>query len=218
MFVRIPSKLACLLLFTVLAACDFDRGTNTLPILGRKTIQEITVNGKLSYDTVYHTIEEFLFVDQDSNEVSNRTFQDKIYVADFFFTTCPTICPVMKTQMLRVYEYFEQNDQVMFLSHTIDPDYDTVELLHEFAGRLGVASSKWHFVTGRKEDIYGVGQNSYMVTAMEDGNEPGGYLHSGAFILVDKERRIRGMYDGTREEDVDRLIKDIPKLLREYDH
>jgi protein SCO1/2 len=104
----------------------------------------------------------------------------------------------------------------MFLSHTIDPDHDTVALLHDFAERLGVSSNKWHFVTGPKEYIYEIGQNSYMVTAMEDENEPGGYLHSGAFILVDPDRHIRGLYDGTREDQVDRLISDIPKLLQEY--
>ena len=120
--------------------------------------------------------------------------------------------------MLRVYDTFESNDEVRFLSHTIDPDYDTVALLHDFAEKLGVSSKKWHFVTGLKEDIYDIGQNSYMVTAMEDQYEPGGYIHSGAFILVDKDRHIRGLYDGTDEKDVDRLIKDIPRLLGEYDN
>lgn len=187
-----------------------------LPILGRKSIQEKTVNGTVKFDTVYHRINDFTFTNQDSMKVSNNTFKDKIYVADFFFTTCPTICPIMKTQMLRVYEHFKNNDRIMFLSHTIDPDYDTVALLHDFAERLGVSSKKWHFVTGPKEYIYEIGQNSYMVTAMEDDNEPGGYLHSGAFILVDADRHIRGLYDGTKEDQVDRLISDIPKLLREY--
>lgn len=187
-----------------------------LPILGRKSIQEKTVNGTVKFDTVYHRINDFTFTNQDSMKVSNNTFKDKIYVADFFFTTCPTICPIMKTQMLRVYEHFKNNDRIMFLSHTIDPDYDTVALLHDFAERLGVSSKKWHFVTGPKEYIYEIGQNSYMVTAMEDDNEPGGYLHSGAFILVDADRHIRGLYDGTKEDQVDQLISDIPKLLREY--
>jgi protein SCO1/2 len=201
-----------------ISGCRHLQSNKKLPILGRKDIKETEVNGKITYDTIYHKIADFSFIDQDSNEVTNATFQNRIYVADFFFTTCPTICPIMKTQMLRVYEYFKDNDQVMFLSHTIDPDYDTVALLHDFADRLGVSSTKWHFVTGQKEAIYEIGQLSYMVTAMEDENAPGGYLHSGAFILVDKDRRIRGMYDGTSDDDVDRLIKDIPKLLKEYEH
>jgi protein SCO1/2 len=208
---------ALLILIFVFTGCMEQNEKGKLPILGRKNIQEIMVNGNITYDTTYHTIADFTFINQDSIEVSNETFHNKIYIADFFFTTCPTICPIMKTQMLRIYQYYEDNDQVMFLSHTIDPDYDTVALLHNFADRLGVSSSKWHFVTGHKEDIYEIGQNNYMVTAMEDKNEPGGYLHSGAFILVDRERRIRGLYDGTDEDQVDRLINDIPKLLKEYD-
>ena len=186
-----------------------------LPILGRREVVEKDVNGKTVEDTVYHTIADFKFVDQDSSVITPETFKNKVYVADFFFTSCPTICPVMQTQMVRVYEKFKDNNQILFLSHTIDPDYDTVALLKDYADRLGAESDKWHFVTGNKEDIYDIGQGSYMVTAMEDGNEPGGFLHSGAFILVDKKRRVRGVYDGTKEEEVNKLIHDIPLLLSE---
>lgn len=210
-----PYYLLFTLILLIITGCS-NPEQNKLPILGRKSIQEKTINGTVKFDTVYHQIEDFIFTNQDSMEVSNSTFKNKIYVADFFFTTCPTICPIMKTQMLRVYEHFENDDGILFLSHTIDPDHDTVALLHDFAERLGVSSKKWHFVTGPKEYIYEIGQNSYMVTAMEDENEPGGYLHSGAFILVDPDRHIRGLYDGTKEDQVDRLISDIPKLLQEY--
>lgn len=206
------------MLIFIITGCGVDNKSEKLPVLGRKNIQEIMINGEITYDTTFHTVADFSFINQDSNEVTNQTFHNKIYVADFFFTTCPTICPVMKAQMLRVYEHFKDNDQVMFLSHTIDPDYDTVALLHDFADRLGVSGDRWHFVTGDKQDIYDIGQNSYMVSAMENEDEPGGYIHSGAFILVDQEREIRGLYDGTKEEQVDRLINDIPKLLKEYGH
>jgi protein SCO1/2 len=211
----IPVVIVLLLLIT--AGCKYENNNPTLPFLGRKQITPVEENNSTRYDTLYHTIADFTFVNQDSGIVTNQTFEDKIYVADFFFTTCPTICPIMKAQMLRLYETYQSNPEIMFLSHTIDPDYDTVALLHEFADRLGVSSEKWHFVTGDKEDIYEIGQNSYMVTAMEDEKEPGGYIHSGAFILVDKERHIRGLYDGTDEKDVDRLMKDIPRLLKEYE-
>jgi protein SCO1/2 len=215
MMVKKPTNLLFILVILMIAGCSKPESSK-LPILGRKSIQEKTVNGAVKFDTVYHEIENFTFTNQDSMEVTNSTFKNKIYVADFFFTTCPTICPVMKTQMLRIYNHFENDDGILFLSHTIDPDYDTVALLHDFADRLGVSSRKWHFVTGPKEYIYEIGQNSYMVTAMEDENEPGGYLHSGAFILVDPDRHIRGLYDGTKEDQVNRLISDIPKLLQEY--
>jgi len=206
--------LLALIFFTGCAPKD---NLEKLPVLGRKNVISNMDSGVLTYDTTYHQIADFLFVNQDSMIITNDSFKDKIYVADFFFTTCPTICPIMKAQMLRVYEEFKNNDHVLILSHTIDPNYDTVALLHDFADRLGVASDKWHFVTGLQEEIYDIGQNSYMVSALEDQNVPGGYIHSGAFILVDKERHIRGMYDGTKEDQVNRLIKDIPRLIKEYE-
>jgi protein SCO1/2 len=179
-----------------------------LPIFGER---EVSGN-----DTIYHTIADFQFVNQDSSIVTNETFKDKIYIADFFFTTCRTICPVMKTQMLRVYDSVKNDPDVLLLSHTIDPEYDTVGLLHDYAERLGVKSNKWHFVTGEQEEIFKIAQTSYFSTAMADNTEPDGFIHSGAFLLIDKGRRIRGKYDGTKEEDVNRLIGDIKKLEREY--
>ena len=179
-----------------------------LPIFGEKEVQ--------GGDTIYHTIADFKFVDQDSAFVTNETFKDKIYVADFFFTSCRTICPIMKTQMLRVYDSIQNEPDVLLLSHSIDPEYDTVGLLHDYAERLGVKSDKWHFVTGSKEDIYKIAQTSYFATAMEDKAEPDGFIHSGAFLLIDKNKRIRGKYDGTKEEDVNRLLAEIQRLKKEY--
>lgn len=181
-----------------------------LPIFGEREV--------VGTDTVYHTIAPFSFVDQDSSIITNDTFRDQIYVADFFFTTCRTICPIMKTQMLRVYEATSEMPDVLLLSHTIDPEYDTVALLHDFAERLGVESKRWHFVTGVKDSIYKIAQTSYFATAMEDKTEPDGFIHSGAFLLIDKEQRIRGKYDGTKEEDVNRLIVDIKRLRRESEN
>ncbi len=193
-------------------ACGKVNSTYELPILGRSEIVETETESGTTYNTVYHTIADFAFVDQDSNMVTNETFANQVYVADFFFTSCPTICPVMKQQMLRVYEAYKDNPNVGILSHSIDPEYDTVALLHEFAERLGVRSDKWHFVTGEKEDIYEIGEKSYMVVANEDESAPGGFIHSGAFLLVDQKRRIRGVYDGTVPEQVDILINDIKRL------
>ncbi|MGK7396525.1 MAG: SCO family protein [Candidatus Cyclobacteriaceae bacterium M3_2C_046] len=207
-----------LLAILSIEACQTIQEEKKLPVLGRREVVQQEVNGKMEVDTVYHTIPDFKFINQDSSIVTPSTFDDKIYIADFFFTTCPTICPTMKAQMLRVYQEYEDNDQVMILSHSIDPEYDTVAVLREFARRLGVSSEKWHFITGSKKEIYDIGQNAYMVTAKEDENEPGGYIHSGAFILIDKDKRIRGYYDGTKQADVNRLIQDIPILLKEYEN
>jgi protein SCO1/2 len=181
-----------------------------LPIFGQREVE--------GTDTVYHTIAPFSFVDQDSAIITNDDFLNKIYVADFFFTTCTTICPIMKTQMLRVYEATREMPDVLILSHTIDPEYDTVALLHDYANRLGVESQRWHFVTGAKDSIYKIAQTSYFATAMEDKSEPEGFIHSGAFLLIDKQQRIRGKYDGTKEEDVNRLIVDIKRLRRESEN
>lgn len=187
-----------------------------MPILGERQLDVVEVSGKKRVDTVYHTIAPFSFIDQDSQRVTHLTLAGKIYVADFFFTSCRTICPIMKTQMLRVYDSIQKYDDVVIVSHTIDPEHDDVARLHDFAGKLGVKSSKWHFVTGEKDSIYNIAQISYFVTALEDKTEPDGFIHSGAFLLIDKQRRIRGKYDGTSEEDVNRLIQDIAILRREY--
>jgi protein SCO1 len=196
-----------LLVFLILSGCE-KKNEAPLPIFGERDVR--------GTDTVYHTIPHFSFIDQDSAVVSNETFRDKIYVADFFFTSCRTICPIMKTQMLRVYDSIQNDPDIMLLSHTIDPKYDTVGLLHDFAERLGVKTSKWHFVTGEKDSIYSIAQKGYFATAMEDNTEQDGFIHSGAFLLVDKAGRIRGKYDGTKEEDVNRLLGDIDRLKKEY--
>jgi protein SCO1/2 len=156
----------------------------------------------------------YTFTDQDGTPVSQQLFNGKIYVADFFFTSCPTICPIMKTQMLRIYEAFSEQDDLLLLSHTIDPTHDSVEVLHDFARRLGVSAKRWHLVTGPKNQIYETAL-LYGLGAAEDKNAPGGFIHSGSFCLIDRQGRIRGYYKGTEEEAVDRLIKDIRRLLNE---
>lgn len=156
----------------------------------------------------------YTFVNQDNQPVSQDLFDGRILVADFFFTTCPTICPVMKSQMLRVYEKFKDNDQVILLSHTIDPEHDSVEVLREYAARLGIDAGGWHMVTGDKEEIYDTAYR-YGLAAMEDERAPGGFIHSGSFTLVDRQGRIRGYYQGTEDDPVNQLIKDIRRLFDE---
>jgi protein SCO1 len=173
------------------------------------------VNGQLRTDSAAHRIPDFAFVSQYGDTVTNRTFAGKIYVADFFFVTCPTICPKMKTQLKRVYDKFRNQPRVAFLSHTIDPQHDTVPVLREFAQNLGVTGRQWLFVTGDREKIFDIGQQSYMVSASADASAPGGAVHSGAFVLVDRNRHIRGMYDGTTVDGTDKLMADIDKLLTE---
>lgn len=207
---------ALIVFLVVLSGCTKEPASPPLPIFGQRDVATKEVNGQTVADTAYHTIANFQFVDQDSAIITNETFKGKIYIADFFFTSCRTICPKMKTQLLRVYDSIQNEPDILILSHTIDPEYDTVELLHDFAKRLGVRTEKWHFVTGEKDSIYNLAQTSYFATAMEDKTEPDGFIHSGAFLLIDKQGRIRGKYDGTIEDDVNRLLVDLKRLKREY--
>ena len=179
-----------------------------LPILGERYVDD-------NQDTVYHSIADFAFVNQVGDTIRKEDIVGKIYVADFFFTTCPTICPVMKKEMLRVYEQFKGDPNFRILSHSIDPSHDTQAVLKDYAEKLGVPdAATWNFLTGDQEKIFEIGQTSYLTTTMADDMEPGGFLHSGAFLLVDQQGRIRGVYDGTKTDQVDRLLADIPKLLK----
>jgi len=205
---------ASLVLISVLTACD--NSSKRLPILGERDAITKEVDGKMITDTVYNTIPDFAFINQKGDTVTQKNVAGKIYVTDFFFTSCPTICPVMKRQMIKIYDKIKGNPEVMILSHSIDPDHDTPEVLNQYAQDLGVEGTQWEFLTGSKEKIYDIGQGSYLVTAKEDNAAEGGYIHSGAFVLVDKDRRVRGMYDGTTDEGAQKLMKDIDILLAEY--
>ena len=192
------------------------KNSDRLPILGERDTVKRTVDGKEVVDTIYHTIPDFKFVNQEGDTVTAQNFKDKIYVADFFFTTCPTICPVMKKQLKKVYEKIQGQNDIAILSHTIDPEHDTPAVLKEYAQDLGVKGTQWMFVTGNREKIYEIGEKQYLVVAGADSTAPGGYIHSGAFVLIDKEKRVRGMYNGTDDEATKRLMVDIERLKEEY--
>lgn len=192
----------------LIGSCDPVKNNQRLPFMGNHDI-----NGA---DTTYYTVGDFKLTNQDSVEVTANTYKGKIYIADFFFTSCPSICPVMNAQLLRVYEEIEALPNVMIVSHTIDPQHDDVSVLNTFASNLGVKGDKWHFLTGERDSIYALAYR-YMIIAGEDANAPGGFAHSGAFLLVDADQRIRGVYDGTEPKQVDLLIKDIAILRKEYE-
>lgn len=209
-YMTIKKKLPLLFLSFIIAAsllqsCSDDK---TLPILGHK---EVLASG----DTLYHKIPKFSFINQDSVFITNKTYEGKIYVSDFFFTACPTICPQMAAQLLRIYKKYEDNDQVMILSHSIDPVRDSVPRLKDYASKLGVSSDKWSFVTGIRTEIYDIAED-YFSIAMEDDEAPGGFNHSGRIILIDWNGHIRSFCDGTDTGEVNGLMKDIDKLIKEY--
>ncbi len=214
MKVNVVQSLSVIFLIVALASCS--KAPKELPYLGNKEpIKKVVDGGKEVVDTLYHTIPDFEFINQDSVKITQEFVAGKIYIADFFFTTCPTICPKMKTQMLRIYEKYKDNPNVVLLSHSIDPRHDTPAVLKEFRSNLGIKGNSWQMVTGDKAKIYEIGQKSYMVSAADDPTQPGGVVHSGAFILVDKNRHIRGLYDGTVAAKVDNLMEDMEILLKE---
>jgi protein SCO1/2 len=187
---------------------------NQLTIYGPKTTIEVIKNGVKTIDSVDYTIPYFEFTDQDGKPVDSNTISGKIFVADFFFTSCPSICPKMMKEMGGVYDKYKDNKDVLILSYTIDPERDTVARLKAYEKKLGFESSKWHLLTGNKDSIYHLA-DKYLVSAAQDPDAPGGFIHSGNFILVDKHRRIRGYYDGTKEDKVQKLMDDIDILLKE---
>ncbi|MFT4031025.1 MAG: SCO family protein [Siphonobacter sp.] len=203
------------LLVLLCFACKTE--TTRLPILGpRNGIATQVINGKSVTDTVYHQIPDFAFASQYGDTVTAKNYEGKIYIADFFFTTCPTICPKMTGEMRKLYEKYKDDPKVMFVSFSIDPKRDSVGRLKEFATDLGVYGQKqWYFLTGDRKAIFDLGQQGYFVTAKEDSAEPGGILHSGAFILVDTEKRIRGIYDGTKDEVIAEVHEAITLLKKE---
>lgn len=210
---KIIVKLSLFSTFLLLISCNSE--TKKLPILGAREAITKEVDGNTVVDTLYKTIPDFSFLNQDSVEITANTFDNSIYVADFFFTSCPSICPIMHRNMLNVFKKFENKEDVKFLSHSIDFKYDTPSVLKSYARKLGISGSQWQFASGSKESIYAIAPE-YMVFAAVDGEVPGGYEHQGWFVLIDKEKRIRGAYDGTDEEQVAQLMKDIPVLLAEY--
>jgi len=164
----------------------------------------------------FHRISDFKFINQDAQTVTSKTFSNKLYVANFFFTRCPGICPKMKSQLYKVQQKFKANDNVMILSHSIQPSNDTVEILKDYALKNNVMSQKWHLVTGIRDEIYSIARNDYF--ANEDLGEyvsNQDFLHTENLILVDNNRRIRGIYNGLNKTSVSHLMVDIELLLTE---
>lgn len=189
----------------------------TLPIYGEKTPVAKTVGGEEVVDTMYHTIPAWSFTNQDGKTITDQDYKGKFYVTDFFFTSCGTICPKMTRQMVRLQWKLrdEAFKDVLLLSHTVDPETDTPERLKKYAEANQADLNKWNFVTGDKRAIYEMGVNSYLLPTQEDALAPGGFLHSEKFVLIDREGRIRGFYDGTKTDEVNRCADEIKVLLKQ---
>ncbi|KJD31232.1 photosynthetic protein synthase II [Tamlana nanhaiensis] len=179
-------------------------------------VDEQLVDSTIQHQRKYHKIANFKLINQNGDTITQETYKDKIYVADFFFTTCQTICPIMTDHMSDIQKEIINDDEVMLLSHTVTPKIDSVAQLKRYAKRKGVIDKKWNLVTGDKKQIYELARKSYL--AVKDFGDAGPFdmIHTENFMLIDKKRQIRGFYDGTDKEEINRLLDDIAILKEEY--
>ncbi len=208
MKLNLNSKALLLAAFIFLASCTQEKQKALLlPVMGEKKT--------IGTDTVYHTVGPFQLINQYGDTITEANSKGKIYVANFFFATCQSICPEMSTQLKDVQAAFATDDSVLILSHSVNPLHDTVDVLLAYGKVYGALKNKWHLLTGNKKQIYDLAKASYLVNAIEDDGSPEGFLHSELLLLIDTQGRIRGMYDGTYAPDVKQLILDIQLLKKE---
>lgn len=186
-----------------------------LPFYNPSDVNPELVDSTIQHVSKYHKIADFSFLNQNGELITQKNYEGKIYVADFFFTTCPTICPIMQDNMFVLQQEFIDNPKVMFLSHTVMPDIDSVPVLKKYALEKGVIDSKWNLVTGNKKDIFYIARKSYLAVKTETEGELYDMVHTENFILVDEQKRVRGFYDGTNKEEIKKLIQDIYFLIDE---
>ncbi|MFV7236418.1 SCO family protein [Flavobacterium sp. ZB4R12] len=189
--------------------------SKSLPIFNPSDVNPELVDSTVQYISKYHTIADFSFVNQNGKTITQKDYEGKVYVADFFFTTCGSICPKMTTNLAEVQKAFINNPKVMLLSHTVFPETDSVPVLKAYAVKNGVIDSKWNLVTGDKKEIYTMARKSYLAVKMGKPSELYDMVHTENFVLVDTQKRVRGFYDGTNKEDIKRLIEDINFLSNE---
>ena len=203
------SAAAITLFYTIL------KPTETLPIYQPAEVNEKLVDTSIIHISKYHKVSDFKLINQNGEEITQEFYKNKIYVADFFFTTCQDICPIMTKNMHLLQEELKEDNDILFLSHTVIPEVDTVQQLKKYAIENKVDDSKWNLVTGDKKQIYDLARKSYL--AVEDA-EYGEFdmIHTENFMLIDKEKQIRGFYDGTNDLEIERLLKEIEVLKQSY--
>ena len=205
-------KVSFLLLF-ILFSCD--NNDVYLPIYGDKTVVIKPFDNYNIGDTIYHSIPSFNLLNQDSILIEKSNFENKILLVDFFFVSCPTICPIMTSNMSNIVNKFSDLPNLEFLSLTVNPENDTPVVLKEYIRKKNLDIRKWSFLTGDKDHLYDVAYYGFLANAMQDDNAPGGFLHSSLFFLIDTNGRIRGIYDGLIDDEIEKSIIDINKLYDE---
>ncbi|MBZ0327736.1 MAG: SCO family protein [Altibacter sp.] len=189
--------------------------TAVLPVFQPAQVNAEMVDSTLQHVKKYHTVGDFSLLNQNGKEITSKDYEGKIYVADFFFTTCQTICPIMTDHMLQIQEAFKNDTAVLLLSHTVTPEIDSVAQLKKYALEKGVDDKKWNLVTGDKKEIYDLARKSYLA-AKDNPFSENDLIHTENFVLVDAKKRIRGFYDGTSPEDITKLLEDIQMLKAEH--
>ncbi|WP_339622833.1 SCO family protein [uncultured Winogradskyella sp.] len=183
-----------------------------LPVYQPAMVSEELVDSTIQHKAKYHKIADFSLTNQNGETITQKNYKDKIYVADFFFTTCQTICPIMTDHMYKIQQEIINDDDIMLLSHSVTPIIDSVPQLKKYAKEKGVIDRKWNLVTGDKKQIYALARKSYLAVKTDGNGDEYDMIHTENFMLIDKKQQIRGFYDGTQPEDIKRLLKDIETL------
>ncbi|TLP71194.1 SCO family protein [Maribacter sp. ACAM166] len=187
-----------------------------LPVYSPAMVNAELVPKEIQHIRKYHTISDFSLTNQNGETITQENYKNKIYIADFFFTTCPTICPIMTKNMADIQQEIKADNEVLLLSHSVTPEIDSVAQLKKYAIEKGVDDAKWNLVTGDKKQIYELARKSYLAVKTDGDGGPFDMIHTENFILVDKQKRIRGFYDGTEKEDMDQLLTDLKILKASY--
>ena len=187
-----------------------------LPIYQPAEVNFKLVDSSLQHIKKFHKISNFHLVNQNGNNISQEFYHNKIYVADFFFTTCPSICPIMTNNMLKVQEKIKNDPNVLIVSFSVDPKTDSVAQLKKYAKEKGVDDLKWNLLTGDKKQIYDLARKSFFVAEIDEDSDSNDIIHTENFVLVDPDKRIRGFYDGTNLDEIKNLISDLSLLKGEY--
>ena len=202
--------------FVVSSFYYVNKPIETLPIYSPSMVSKDLVEENIQFIKKYHKIKDFSMKNQNGETITQEFYNDKIYVADFFFTTCPTICPIMTENMGYIQEKIKNDSDILLLSFSVTPEIDSVEKLKKYALEKNVIDSKWNLVTGNKKDIYNLARTSYLVAKTNGDGGKYDMIHTENFVLVDKEKRIRGFYDGTNSKEMDQLLNDIKILKNSY--
>jgi len=211
-FFLILAIVSGVIIYLIYSALDNDK---PLPVLQPNRIDASLVDSTIQHKKKYHTVANFKLVNQNGDTITQADYDNKIYVTDFFFTTCKSICPIMTTQMYRIQKEILEDDEVMLLSHSVTPEIDSVAQLKRYAIEKGVNDRKWNLVTGDRKHIYDLARKSYLVVE-DDNTQDYGMIHTENFALIDKDKQIRGIYNGISPRSVDSLIQDIKRLKKEY--